>query len=78
MIRSASLRMAPDGTEVLVDGRPMRGVVNFALTTTKDGLPRLTLDMVMHEMQVDGVVQVEIPRETRETLILLGWTPPEA
>ncbi|MFJ2029439.1 hypothetical protein [Streptosporangium sp. NPDC087985] len=39
-------------------------------------LPGLTVDLLMHEVEVDGEMVVSVPDRTRDALIALGWTPP--
>lgn len=39
-------------------------------------LPRVTLDLVLTETEIDGDAVVSVPDTTRAALVALGWTPP--
>ena len=54
------------------------GCRGYTLRAEVGEMPTLTLDLPLLEgAEVDGDVQVLIPEATRQTLIALGWTPPD-
>jgi hypothetical protein len=59
-----------------IDGQRLRGVTGLRLAASTDDIPRLTVELVMHEVEVDGEMEVQIPERTAAALIALGWTPP--
>jgi len=62
--------------EVFIDGQKVRGVRGLKLEGEVGDLPRLVLDVVVHEAEVDGETVVTVPEKTAETLKRLGWMPP--
>lgn len=77
--RTARLKLGPSGpgVSVEVDGHELaQSVRGLRVTASVHDLPRLELDLVEHEIVVEGEMRVEIPPKTREALIALGWTPP--
>jgi hypothetical protein len=65
---------------VTISGVPVsRSLRGFTLDARADTEPRLTLDVVVRDAStVSGQMIVDIPDATRETLLALGWTPPDA
>lgn len=80
MARVARLHLMPGGfgSEIEVDGQRIPHVQAVHLDAKASCLPSLTLDLLLHEVEIDGVMNVSVPEKTRETLIALGWTPPAA
>lgn len=76
--RNARLHLTPGGTGSFVelDGQRLPGVRGVTLTHKVRRTPTITVDLVMHEIEVDGEMTVTVPDKTREALIALGWTPP--
>lgn len=66
---SASVRL--DGSEI------NKAVIGFDLSASINGLPTVTLHLVIHEMSYEGRPLVVIPEATKDVLLLLGWSPPE-
>ncbi|WP_435112037.1 hypothetical protein [Nocardiopsis synnemataformans] len=65
------LAVAIGGTQV------SRSLYGLALTAREGEEPRLTLDVVIVDRStIEGQMDVDIPDQTRATLIALGWTPP--
>ena len=61
-----------------IDGQRLPGVTGLQLAASvDDGVPRLTVDLNMHEVEVDGDMVVQVPEQAAAALIALGWTPPE-
>ncbi|TDD88368.1 hypothetical protein [Actinomadura rubrisoli] len=76
-IRTARLSLGAVGNgQVEVDGREVRGVRSLIVKSAVGESPTLVLNLLLHELEVDGRLQVEVPKEVQETLIALGWTPP--
>jgi hypothetical protein len=75
--RTASLRLAgPRGT-IEVAGHDMsRAVSGIELEHRAGERPRLRLDLLLHEVTIDGEMQAIVPDETAAALVALGWTPP--
>lgn len=78
MARVAKLHLTPGGfgSEIEVDGQRIPHVRSVHLDAKVMELPSLTLDLLLHEVEIDGVMNVTVPDETRDALIALGWTPP--
>lgn len=64
------------GGTIEIDDQPVKGVRGITLRAHVDSLPRVTLDVIVKSAEIDGQAYVDVPEETRETLIALGWTPP--
>lgn len=64
---------------VKVDGTPLHGVTGFSLRSRAYEPSEVTLDLVVIDdtRLCDETARVLIPESTRETLIALGWTPPD-
>jgi len=52
------------------------GVRKLVLDAGVGVRPRLTVELLVHEIEVDGKTEVTVPVKTREALVALGWTPP--
>lgn len=76
--RSAHLTLAPGAgaSSIEVDGQRLYGVIGLELKSDPNSLPVLTLDIRLHEVDVDGEMTVQVPENTRAALVALGWTPP--
>lgn len=59
-----------------VDGHPVKGVRGITYTQKPLEPGILTLDVIVHEGEINGVAFVVVPDKTKDTLITLGWTPP--
>lgn len=77
--RTAKLSLSPFPGEsrIEVDGRELEGVSDIRVHASAQGAPTLELDLVSYEIEVDGEMQTVLPDSTRDTLIALGWTPPD-
>lgn len=63
--------------EIFVDGEKLRGVTGFEVRGSVGEPERVTVELVMiNGAEIETNATVEIPHKTRESLILLGWTPP--
>lgn len=64
---------------ILLDGKPVEHITT-GLTIEADhkGARTLTLRLALSEARVRGKAVVDVPAETREALLVLGWTPPGA
>jgi hypothetical protein len=71
-------RRGPAGS-LVVDGRDLSNLARgFTLAFPgADHLPVLTVDLFLDEHEVAGEVLVTVPDSTRDTLVKLGWKPPE-
>jgi hypothetical protein len=76
--RNARLKLNAGGfgSTVEVEGHKIPGVRGINITANIMEMPKLTLDLVFREMEVEGEMVVLLPLKTREALIALGWTPP--
>lgn len=76
--REAKIHLyGPRGT-IEVDGTPLEGVTAFTLSGSAKTMPRLELELLVHEVgSTARGVEVVIPDATRDALVALGWTPPE-
>ncbi len=61
---------------VEIDGQPIPGVAGIQLSGGVHGLPHLSLNLVVHEVEVEGEMVIEVRPKTRAALLALGWTPP--
>jgi hypothetical protein len=75
--RHASITCGLGTGRIEIDGQRLQGVKGFTLTADTNGLPRLTVDLSVHEIELDGDTTFAISDRARETLIKLGWTPPK-
>lgn len=66
----------PDGATVTIDGQRLSGIVGIQFGAVLQELPRLTLDVVLTGAELNTEAAVELPEQTAETLVALGWTPP--
>jgi hypothetical protein len=63
---------------VEVDGQDLaRGLRGYTLRSQAGSMPVLELQLGMFEGEVDGEARVVLTSGTHETLVKLGWTPPE-
>lgn len=75
--RHAEITLGLGTGRIEIDGQRLPGVTGLQLTSSiKDGIPRLTVDLHMHEVEIDGAMTVHLPDHTAAALIALGWTPP--
>jgi hypothetical protein len=77
--KHARITLTPGGhgSTFEVDGQRLTGIRGFTLQGSVMEMNQLTLDLVIREAEVDGQVLASIPEKTRETLIALGWKPPD-
>lgn len=65
------------GGVIEVDGHNVtNATLGLALKADGSGRRELTLNLLVHETAVDGEMKVNVPQETAEALVALGWTPP--
>src|SRR5690606_24072840 len=76
-LHDVKLSLRPCRGTVQVDGRELGGVRSLSLDAGVDEIPRLSLDLVAPEVEVDGEMTVIVTDEVRQTLTALGWTPPQ-
>lgn len=61
-----------------VDGHDIsRSVTGYRINHEAGQPPEIELALLTHTAEVDAQAVVVVPAATRDTLILLGWTPPE-
>ncbi|MEV8245019.1 hypothetical protein AB0R01_14755 [Streptomyces rochei] len=65
----------PTGT-VAVDGTRLKGVRSVTARNGVDEPPTLTIELLLDSALIDGEFVVQLPDDTRATLVALGWTPP--
>jgi len=76
--KRATISLGLNKGRIEIDGQRLPGVRGLQLAASvDDGIPRLTVDLSMHEVEVDGDMVVQVPERTAAALIALGWTPPE-
>jgi hypothetical protein len=81
-VRPGKLRLGgtglPGDTQIELDGQDIASAVTgLSLRVGTYGLPEVTLEVVLHEL--DTVLEtplVILPDATRDLLVRLGWTPP--
>lgn len=76
-LHDVKLSLRPCRGTVQVDGRELGGVRSLSLDAGVDKIPRLSLDLVAPEVEVDGEMTVIVTDTVRQTLTALGWTPPQ-
>ena len=75
---NAKLKLDAGCGAIEVNGQDVSSAVQRVHVTGAAGsLPRVVLELVTFDTEVDGEMVVRIPAETRAALIALGWTPPE-
>jgi hypothetical protein len=74
----AAIRVGtPGDTTVRVDGHELTDAVRaLSIDAVAGARARLTLDLLVHPIEVDGEMTVGLPGQTYAALIALGWTPP--
>lgn len=78
MTRTAKVNLTRDGRGTIeVNGQALHGVRGLTVTSEAGGVPHLTLDFVIYELELDGELVVTVPPKTAASLVALGWTPPE-
>lgn len=72
------LRLGTPGDSLIrVDGHDLTNAVRAVnVDSTAVDKPRVTLDLLVHPVEVRGETTVHIPDATRDALVALGWTPP--
>lgn len=78
LTNNVKLNLRPGGGAVVMDDEVVNGVRGLDLSAEAGEIPRLTLDLLVCEVEVEGQATVTIPDGARETLIKLGWTPPSS
>lgn len=73
---SISLTGYGDGS-VQIDGQKIPGVRSLHVASTVGERPRLVLDVLTRETEVDGEMTVTVPDRTKDALTALGWATPE-
>ncbi|PRY35369.1 hypothetical protein [Umezawaea tangerina] len=74
--KHVALQLSPGKGSVLVDGVDIGPAVTDLVLRADARNRALELQLVTHDVTVDGVTSVAIPQETRAALLTLGWTPP--
>lgn len=77
--RTARIKLTPGGidSEVEIDGHRLTGITGVIIGAHVNEMPAMSLDLLVHEIEVDGEMVVTVPDKTRSSLIALGWTPPD-
>ncbi|MCX4780067.1 hypothetical protein [Streptomyces sp. NBC_01264] len=77
--RTARLSLNSRGGTVEIAGHNVSHAVRGLRLeqTAAGGPPRITLDIVVWEAEVDGEATVTVPQPTAELLVSLGWVPPQ-
>ena len=76
--KRATISLGLNKGRIEIDGQRLPGVTGLQLAASvDDGVPRLTVDLNMHEVEIDGEMAVRVPERTAAALVALGWTPPE-
>ena len=75
-LSKAKLKLQVGRGTVEVDGQEIEGVRELSIDAGVGEIPTLRLDLLVHEIEVDGEMIVSVPDSTREALIKLDWTPP--
>lgn len=77
---TVSVALTEHGTHgrVYIDGTELQGIRGLDLKARVGNVATLELDLITYEAEVDGDLRVIVPEETRQTLVVLGWTPPTA
>lgn len=67
---------------VKVNGHPLASVSSWSVSAACDGIPIVTLGLVdqgaLRLLLSPGAATVRVTDATRDALISLGWTPPDA
>lgn len=74
--RRAKIALSPGAGSVEIEGEQLSGVRAVTVKGTPGEIPQLVVELLIFDLEVDGEMGVEIPRETHATLRRLGWTPP--
>lgn len=75
--RTAKVVLTPGLSVVEVDGTDLaQSARSVQITATVGAPPRLVLEFPLHEIKVEGEMQVAVTDRVAEALISLGWTPP--
>jgi hypothetical protein len=75
-VRASLATVGRGGAEVLIDGKPLPGVVSADVSTAPGYIPTVTVELQAAEVVVDGELQIELTAGTAEALKELGWTAP--
>jgi hypothetical protein len=59
-----------------LDGEHVAGTTGVTITHRVREIPRVTVDLGVHEVDFHGKAEVFIHERARETLLKFGWTPP--
>jgi hypothetical protein len=76
MTHKLSITGKPPNWIVEIDGKPLH-ITEIDLHLDARSLPRATVTPDIWEPDVETEAIVQVPGHTRDTLIALGWTPPE-
>lgn len=76
--KNAKLHLTPGivGSSIEVDGHRLTGVHGVTVVANDKSVPKIFVDFVVHEIEVDGELVITVPDRTQNSLIALGWTPP--
>lgn len=77
----AEITLKPDGKgSCHIDGHDLSDIIvagGIEISSDSIGLPRLILHIAPVALAVKGDFNIQVPPETQEALITLGWTPPK-
>ncbi|MGW4810543.1 hypothetical protein ACWEPB_02710 [Kitasatospora cineracea] len=75
--RSAQIHLTGPGKgTVTVSGAELHGVRAVTVEAGAGEVTRLTVELAIYEVEIDGEMVVTIPPKTAANLVALGWTPP--
>lgn len=67
----------PGRGKVALDGQEIAGVQGITFGARRDELSLVVLDVAVITGDISGEMVAVLPEGTAETLIALGWTPPD-
>jgi hypothetical protein len=62
--------------DIIIDGQRATGITGFSIEHDVRSIPRVVLNLVVHEIDYHGEASVHVSDRARDTLIRFGWTPP--
>lgn len=67
---------APGRGTIEVDGQRLTGIRGLHLHSQAGHIARITLDLLVYDIDAGIEAELLVPDKTAQTLIALGWTPP--
>jgi hypothetical protein len=75
-MRAVKIHLVAGHGSVEVDGEALKGVTGVALSHRVGTIAQLEVSLAALPLDIEAEADVFVPDKTRESLILLGWTPP--